>query len=475
MLKALGFCTFIALFFVVFFGSCRKDDINNSPALKLSFSTDTIFFDTVFTSVGSYTQKFKIYNTSNSKIVISSVSLGLGSRSNFTFNIDGLVGNNIKEIEIDAKDSLHGFIEVTVDPNNGTSPLVISDSLVFVTNGNQQDIKLVAWGQDAYYHRPKGLGNAYVLNCNEVWKNDKPHVVYGYAVVDSLCTLTVTAGTQVHFHAGSGLIVYNQASLHVEGQKDREVVFQGDRLSYDYREIPGQWNKIWLSPGSKGNIINYAIIKNGTIGLQVDTLGDSNPTLIIKNSIIKNMAFAGIYAQGSNIYAENIVVANCAKYCNALTLGGNYAFLQCTFANFYYDFRKTPSILLNDNYKDVNGKIQRRPITANFGNCIIYGSQDEEIGFDFLGKDTTYSFVQCLVNRSYRYKYNLNKNFQAPIIYSGTDSVIFKNYIKNVFELREGSPAIDKGSETISSQVPLDINGKSRIIKPDIGAYEFQP
>ena len=25
--------------------------------------------------------------------------------------------------------------------------------------------------------------------CNDVWNNDKPHVIYGYAVVDSACSL----------------------------------------------------------------------------------------------------------------------------------------------------------------------------------------------------------------------------------------------------------------------------------------------
>lgn len=43
---------------------------------------------------------------------------------------------------------------VTIDPNKDDNPLIQTDSIVFETNGNLQDVDLVAWGQDANYITP---------------------------------------------------------------------------------------------------------------------------------------------------------------------------------------------------------------------------------------------------------------------------------------------------------------------------------
>jgi len=65
----------------------------------LNFSTDTIFFDTVFTSVGSVTKRMLVYNENNSKLMISSISLAGGNKSNFTINVDGAPGPKLSDIE----------------------------------------------------------------------------------------------------------------------------------------------------------------------------------------------------------------------------------------------------------------------------------------------------------------------------------------------------------------------------------------
>ncbi|MFB6307178.1 MAG: hypothetical protein ABEH43_09375, partial [Flavobacteriales bacterium] len=91
-------------------------------------------------------------------------------------------------------------VEVTVDPNEANQPLVEEDSIMFLTNGNEQKVGLVAWGQDAYFHQN-------VLACNIGWKDDKPHVIYGTVAVDTGCVLQIDAGTQVHFHNNSRLLV----------------------------------------------------------------------------------------------------------------------------------------------------------------------------------------------------------------------------------------------------------------------------
>ena len=74
------------------------------------------------------------------------------------------------------------------------------------------------------------------LDCSEPWENDKPHVIYGYAVVDPEQTLIINEGCNVYLHKNSGILVGNPfsdqsgGSIKVNGTLGNEVTFQGDRL-----------------------------------------------------------------------------------------------------------------------------------------------------------------------------------------------------------------------------------------------------
>ena len=55
------------------FLSCEKEEFNTSANAYLTFSQDTILFDTVFTSIGSSTQRFTVKNPYNKNLKINSV------------------------------------------------------------------------------------------------------------------------------------------------------------------------------------------------------------------------------------------------------------------------------------------------------------------------------------------------------------------------------------------------------------------
>jgi len=475
---------------IVALHSCKKDKFITDTSAKLEFSVDSILFDTVFTTVGSVTDAFKVYNQSSQPIIISSIKLASGTSSNFRINVDGSKGVTFTDVEIAGKDSMFVFVEVTVDPNNGNNPLIIRDSVVFETNGNIQDVQLEAWGQDAYFHTPNnvlvfsnGASLAYsVIPCNAIWTNDKPHVIYGFAVVDSGCTLTINQGAKIHLHPGGVLWVYKDGTLIVNGNQSMPVIFQGDRLEPKYSELPGQWRAIWLSAGSKNNTIDWAIIKNGFIGLQVDTMGASaNPTLTIRNSIVKNMSVVAIFSQGGFITGSNSLFANCGQYVAALTIGGRYDFYHCTFANYWTGgTRQFPTLLLNNYYEDVNKNIISRNLdSASFYNCIVYGdiSSGEEVKLE-KSSNTSFTF-------NYKFHHTL---LRTGLDTSGSEYVNVKlnldpyfnsvgnnDYrIKNPFSL---PGVIDKGDPAIGIIFPDDLSGKSRMVNgnPDIGAYEYEP
>jgi len=194
-------------------------------------------FDTVFTTIGSTTRILKVFNNYKEKLLISSVKIGGGDMSNFRMNVNGIAGNEVLDLEIPPKDSIFIFVEVTVDPVGQNMPMVVQDSIEFKTNFNIQKIPVIAWGQDFHLIKSKLLKN-------ETWTNDKPYLVYNYAYVDSLSTLTIEEGAQIHFHKGAGL--YVKGKLLVNGTNAEPVIFTADRLETDYKNVPEQWNGILL-------------------------------------------------------------------------------------------------------------------------------------------------------------------------------------------------------------------------------------
>ena len=63
---------------IFWFASCEREDISSNPSLKLNFSRDTVMFDTVFTTIGSSTRYFKVYNKNSNDLRISSIERELG-------------------------------------------------------------------------------------------------------------------------------------------------------------------------------------------------------------------------------------------------------------------------------------------------------------------------------------------------------------------------------------------------------------
>ncbi len=462
--------------------SCRKDDtITTSTSAKLNFSADTVIFDTVFTTLGSVTQKVMVYNNNSQKINISSIRLGKGVNSMYRINVDGTSGFEVNNVEIAAHDSMYIFVKVTINPNNQSNPLIINDSIVFITNSNLQNIQLVAWGQDAYYHVPNhkltfndGTYIKYsIADCSVPWPNDKPHVIYGYCVVDSASTLTLQSGTKLYFAPNAVLWVYSYATLKVYGSSNSPVSFQGARLDAYYKDLPGQWGKIWLSAGSKDNEINFAVIKNGTIGIQADTNVNSNPTLTLNNTMIDNMSVAGLYAQGAKIYTTSSVISNCGSYGIVLSIGGDYQFYQCTLGNYWnYTFRQTPSLVLNNYYKDNNNVVILRPLTrATFGNCIIYGSSDDEILLDSYTTGTfNFKFDNCILKTTLPTSnpaFFNNCKINTDPLFKNTSSAPADMSIPN------NSPAIGAGSPNWSNlAINGDYKGNPWGSPPSIGAFE---
>ena len=455
--------------------SCEKEKYLSSSDVKLRFSVDTVMFDTIFTTIGSTTQHLKIYNPFNKKILISSVKLAKVETSNFRLNINGVSANEVQNLEIAPHDSLYIFVEVTIDPNGQNLPLVVKDSIEFVTNSNRQYVDLVAWGQDF------NLIKRQVLKTT-TWTKERPYLVYNYAFVDSNATLTIEPGTKIYFHKDAGL--YVKGKVLAKGTLENPIFFHGDRLEDAYANIPDQWNGVLLYSGSKNNEFNNVEIKNANIGLQVGNIENEGfASVKLNNAKIQNMAYAGIFAMKSDIQASNCLITNCGFYAVALLVGGNYEFNHSTIANYWggYSFkaRTTPSLQIQ-NYLIINkdkpayiGDLSK----ANFGNCIITGNAID--GNELLLSKRNealfnYKFDRCIIQVADTFKTNDSDHYVN--ILKGVDPKFVDPYKKFNFELDTLSKAKDVANKTISKLYPTDLKGRDRFLDngPDLGALERQ-
>jgi hypothetical protein len=449
-----------------------------------------------------------VYNRSNKDITIPSIKLGKELSSKYRMTIDGMQGNQGKafdNVTLLAKDSLYIFIETTASiAEANPADLLYTDQILFDSGANLQKVELVTLIQDAVFLYPKrfddgttetlpiGGENIYgfflddndPVNENEyLFTNQKPYVIYGYAAVPSGKTVTFEAGSRVHFHADSGLILGPNASINVNGSRsitdklEKEVIFEGDRLEPEFSDVPGQWGTIWLTSGSTNHKVNHLTIKNATIGLLIQN--NDETTVDIKNTQIYNCSNYGVLAQTAKINGENMVINNAGQASLACTYGGDYKFTHCTFNN-NWNSSSQVSVLVN-NY--ILGAIpEAKPLTAaTFNNCIIYGSYSNEM---FLNKKSgaafEYQFNNCLLKfdntsnqytNNPEYQFNTDPNHYNNIILNKDPK--FLNVSQNKFNIEETSAAFAKGDAAYL--IPLDIMGKTRTLPPDLGAYQNKP
>lgn len=515
------FLSFLICFIVLlFWSSCRKDFEFSPSTGNLEFERDTVYLDTVFTNIGSSTYNLKVYNRSDDDIVIPTIQLENGVNSFYRMNVDGTTGLQgaqegkfFENVELLANDSLFIFIETTIDISTLSTlenQFLYTDKILFDSGSNQQDVDLVTLVKDAvfiYANRDEDTGiietltfdvdgdgtpdetvlqGRYLENDELTFTNEKPYVIYGYAGVGAGQTLTMEPGARVHFHADSGIIVTEGGTLNINGDlstdqdvSENEVILEGDRLEPLFSDVPGQWGTIWLFDGSENNSINYATIKNATIGVLSEFgQNDTNDKLTITNSQIYNSSAFGLLGRATSITAENLVINNSGQSSFAGTLGGTYNFTHCTIANYWNSsFRQFPSLLLNDFIVDENNTVFTNTTEAEFTNCIIYGNDNPELLLENEGGDFTFKFTNCLIrfdnpNLEGTGNYNFNDAMRYEGIIRNVDPV-FENPFENLMRIGEDSGA--NGGALQLNPVGNDLLGNQRGQTdglPDIGAYE---
>ena len=457
---------FLILISGILFISCKKDSFITSPEAQLYTSADTISFDTVFTRVGSVTKSFKIFNDNNRKLLVSNVQLSGGNSSPFQLNIDGVFSNNVQNVEIEANDSMYVFVQVNVNPNASNTPFIIKDSIEITFNGNKHFVQLQAYGQNAIFLKKE------VIKGNTTWTNDLPYVIVGSVQVDTNAILNIEAGTKIYLHADAPFLV--DGTLKAVGTNQSRIVFSGDRMDEDYKDLPASWPGIFFRNTSENNMLEYVIIKNAFQGIVAQERSTtSNPKLTLSKCIIDNVYDAGILGINTEIYADNCLVSNCGSNV-VLGYGGDYRFTFCTVVTYgnLYISHKNPVLQVSD-FITANGMIYTAPLKALFTNSIFWGDNGIVENELSVQKNGTGLFDVQFNHVLYKTKDEVaNATFLFCIknIDPGFDSV---NTSKNVYDFsfqnNPLSPALNSG---MSTGLLYDLNGKLRDATPDLGCYE---
>ena len=453
------------------FMACKRDSFTTNPQHRLNINADTLWFDTVFThqsqGIPQSVNKQIVVRNPHDEFIRTSIVLAGGATSHFRLNVDGEPGYAFNDVEIFPNDSIFLFVEVHPDPNNNNpdfNPLIIRDSILFQTNGNEQKVNLIGWGQDAHYIFRDSIES------DTTWADaNLPIVVYGYCYVKPNVTLTIEEGMRVHFAPRSWLFVEGQVDI--KGTKEDPVVMQGDRLQPTWEEEPGQWGGIWLNYPTHENTIEHAIIKNATVGVYCDTASGiiGTPNVTIRKSFIRNMTFDGVAGRYATVHMENSLVTNCGRYTFLASFGGDYTVLNNTF---YMDTRQFsrngPTFAYSNIHRNEFGSIiSTHPIQFNFQNNIITGTYSEgEIGYDIDFNQTSGSTIV---------DYNLLQTQDASFSGGGSSNIVNRAVrftdSNLLFKLDTLSPCKDAGN-VLSPPITDDFDDKVRDGSPDIGALE---
>ncbi|HMK05471.1 MAG TPA: hypothetical protein VK489_14820 [Ferruginibacter sp.] len=451
------------------FTSCKKDSFINTADARLTITTDTLKYDTVFTTTGSVTKFFKIINENNQRLRLSKVKLMGGAGSAFKMNVNGANSNEINNLDIDADDSIYVFVSVIINPNATNLPFIVSDSILINYNGNTRYVQLQAFGQNANFLRNN------VITGNVVWTNNLPYVILGSLRIDTTATLTIQAGSRIYSHADAPFIV--DGTLTVNGTHAGPVVFTGDRLDDVYKDLPASWPGIYFRGASKNNVLRYAVVKNAYQAIVTEKPSvNANPKVVLHQCIVDNAYDAGVLCVNSSLQADNSLISNCGVNI-FLSYGGDYNFTHCTVATYsnLYIVHKNP-VLSVDDFAFQNGTLVTANLNAVFRNSIFWGDAGFVNNEVMVSKQGNNIFNVLFENNIYRALNDPGNSTLTANIKNQDPSFDSIDVSKRIFNFKitnnATAPGINKGALT---GFPLDLDDMNRNNGlPDLGCYEKQ-
>lgn len=446
---------------------CIEDGFTTSPADVLTFSRDTVSFDTVFTDLGTPTARLVVRNKAKKGVNISSIRFR-NPQTRFSLNVDGVSGSEFHDVEIRGRDSIYVFIECYIPADEADSPTLVEDELEFITNGVTQDVRVEAWGQNVTRLRNVRVDGEMRLTA------DRPYVVFDSLTVERGAVLRIDPGAQLLFHDGASLVV--EGRLEAVGTTDRRIHLRGDRLdnvlpdvSYDI--MAGQWKGVRIGAESFDNRLEYVDMRSTVQGLVVDSTANlTRQKLTLLNSWLHNSQESVLTSRYAKVDAYGCIFSEAAGPVVSLT-GGSHDFLQCTVANNYlFSAIRGPLLSLRHVLPAHTDENEQPLMQARFGNTIIYGLAGDLNEEDLTGSQVYFNYV------SLKSKGSDDENFRNclwdtdPLFLTDRPSYYFN------YGLQDDSPVAAAGDPAlVTALVRLDMEGHDRLAdgNPSLGALQI--
>lgn len=463
--------------------ACTDDDsFSTSPSHLLTFSTDTVRMDTVFSTVPTSTRTFWVYNRSGDGIRCVNVRLANGNQTGFRVNVDGeylspTAGYQVLGVEVRNNDSIRVFVELTSPTNGKDGPQLLEDDLVFaLESGVEQKVNLNAYTWDAALMR-----NVVISGDSTIDGHGKPVVIYGGIKVDSFATLRIPAGMTLYFHADAGIDVYGR--LLAEGTAGNEVVLRGDRTDrmFDYLPydgVSGQWQGVRLRSSSYDNVVTYTDLHGTFDGIVCDSSDVSRLKLRLYNSTVHNCQGYGLKTVSCMVDVRNSQITNVLNDCVAI-YGGNVALTHCTLGQFYpFDSNRGVALRYANHIDSVRYPLERmdciNSIVTGYGEDMVMADNVDTLGTTLFN----YRFISSLLRTD---SVSDDENI-IDVIWEDVKDTAAVTGEENFrladidlqrydFHLDSLSSAIGKANKDYS--LPEDRDGRQRDDAPDIGCYEF--
>lgn len=423
---------FIATIAVLLTACTDNDSFSTSTGNRLTFSEDTIRFDTLFSTIPSATQTFWVKNQSGDGIRIRTARLERSNQSGYRVNVDGTYLDPVgSDFEVRKGDSILVFVEITTHENHADEPQLVEDNLIFtLESGVEQRVNLRTYSWDA--QKISDL----VVNQDMVIESSVPILVYGNGIrVEEGVTLSLR-NTEFYFHDGAGIEAFGNVIA-------ENCLFRGDRLdrmfSYlPYDRISGQWRGIELLSVDADNTFVDCEIRNA-----VDAIICDSTTLYLYNTVIHNSSGEGLSAHHSKLFIDYCQFTNTFGDC--LGLYGCEATIQHSTLAQFYPFSANRGYALHF----VNTEL---PMLLVCTNTLVTGYAEDVVQGDV--SDTTvvfdYRFADCLLRTP---KVEDEERFVRIIWETPKDTVQGTQHFKTIdednlyydFDLDSISPAFQNG------------------------------
>ena len=469
--------------------SCRDEHgFSTDPSHRLTFSTDTVAFDTLFTEVSSATQVFLVHNRNRADLHIAQARLGGGEHSPYRVNVDGLSGSAFSDLTIRGGDSMYVFVEVTVDPRGLNDPFEVKDSMLFtLESGTTQQVLFTAGGQDATVLRGEVIGS------DTRFTATRPYLIYDSLRIEPGATLYMEPGTRLYFADKVEMQVYGR--IKAMGTADSLIVMRGARTDHMFDYLPydrlsAQWGGITLHESSTDNVFEHCDIHSGTYGLRARGANLERHKLVMHHSQIHNVDEDALQLTLCRASLANSLFTNAGGHCVNI-LGGEVDVIHCTMANFFPWKAERGVALHLANYVEEDNALYPM-VGVHFINSIITGSKNDELMGTIVTKSDTadwsqyakYSFAHSLIN-SWKEALNPDTLHFSHIVWEHKDSTAYasnnfrtidhSNFVYD-FHLDSLSMARGIATNTFLHLLPNDKDGVPRTDTAiDAGCYQYVP